>query len=137
MFFNGDILRLDNANEALAQSSADSVMLGCGTAGTPWRITGALSVLTAENVKLIFATHASQIARDHYRDILKFYGDIHGTRGAKICLAGYVDSAPVMFSADRRALLCRQAFWKYNPEAAIILLVQIYGVLSSTVGVVA
>jgi len=109
---NGDIVDLAAAQNALAQSGADAVMLGRGVYGRPW-IAAALDRALTTDAPLEEPSLADRLAivLDHMRLSLDFYGDGLGLRMFKKHLGYYVEAAPwPPLAADRRAAkarLCR------------------------------
>ncbi len=76
---NGDILSIDDAAAALAQSGADGVMIGRGAYGRPWLLSQVMRWLaTGERLAdpSIDAQYATIVA--HYRETLDHYGDVVG-----------------------------------------------------------
>ena len=93
---NGDIVSVDSARRALAQSGADGVMLGRGAQGQPW--------LLAEIATALYGTPAPQVPTgaaladlviEHYEAILSFYGSGLGSRVARKHLDYYMQSANI------------------------------------------
>lgn len=91
---NGDILGIQSAGRALAQSGADGVMVGRGAQGRPW--------LLAEIAHALFDTAAPRIPQGaalvdmvagHYEAMLGFYGSTLGARVARKHLGWYMDLA--------------------------------------------
>jgi nifR3 family TIM-barrel protein len=108
---NGDITSGAAARAALDASGADGVMVGRGVYGRPWiaaQITAELSggAFTAPD-----AEERLEIALDHFRDSLTFYGDRLGLRIFRKHLAAYVEQAPWPASPEARrqarSTLCR------------------------------
>jgi tRNA-dihydrouridine synthase len=109
---NGDIFDAATARAALAQSGADGVMIARGAYGRPWIASAIEQALdTGSPLAEPDAEQRLAIALDHFRDTLKFYGDVHGVRVFRKHLGWYVESAPWPAHAqDRRAAksaLCR------------------------------
>lgn len=89
---NGDIVTVDDARQALAESGADGVMIGRGIQGAPWRvaeIAAALGWGPAPDIPTgkAFLT----MVRDHYDATLDFYGDFLGARVIRKHLGWYMD----------------------------------------------
>ncbi|WP_068110238.1 tRNA dihydrouridine synthase DusB [Tropicimonas marinistellae] len=91
---NGDIVDVDTARAALAQSGADGVMVGRGAQGRPWRL--------AEIAADIFGTPKPEVPRggalaeivsEHVEAMLSFYGPTLGNRMARKHLGWYLDHA--------------------------------------------
>ncbi len=99
---NGDIISTETARQALELSGADGIMIGRGTYGKPWllhHITKELQegILLAEPTLL----ELQEIVNEHYHEILKFYGDLKGTRIARKHLSWYTKG--LQHSAELRA----------------------------------
>ena len=109
---NGDIVDAHSAGEALSQSGADAVMIGRGAYGRPW-IAAALdrALETEEPVREPSLEQRLEIALEHLRDTLNFYGDEHGLRIFRKHLGWYIEAARIpLCGAQRRAArssLCR------------------------------
>jgi nifR3 family TIM-barrel protein len=109
---NGDIVDLDSARSALAESGADGVMLGRGVYGRPW-FAAALERALADGAPLVEPDMEARLAivLQHFRESLAFYGDELGVRMFKKHLGYYVEAAPWPASpGDRRSAkgrLCR------------------------------
>jgi tRNA-dihydrouridine synthase B len=99
---NGDITSLDDADEALAQSGADGVMIGRGCYGRPWFIGQVMEWLRRRR-RLPDPPLAAQyrIVRGHYDDMLSHYGSEVGLRIARKHLGWYSKGLPG--SAEFRA----------------------------------
>jgi nifR3 family TIM-barrel protein len=132
---NGDITDAETARAALAQSSADAVMIGRGAYGRPWIAAGIDRALaTGETMKEPGLAERLAIALDHFADSLRFYGDALGLKVFRKHLGWYVENAPWPANAAtrRRAKsdLCRletpaavetalTALWSGDPAAAV------------------
>ena len=109
---NGDIVDAHSARQALQASGADAIMIGRGAYGRPW-IAAALDKALSEGRALVEPSLATRfgIVLEHFRDSLKFHGDLHGVRIFRKHLGWYVERAPYPLSAAlRRAAksrLCR------------------------------
>ncbi|MGA9797056.1 MAG: tRNA dihydrouridine synthase DusB [Rhizomicrobium sp.] len=109
---NGDIVDVQSARDALAQSGADAVMIGRGVQGRPW-IAASIARALAEGgaMQEPDLTTRLGIALDHFRDTLRFYGDVHGVRIFRKHLAWYLESAARHLSEETRRTargwLCR------------------------------
>lgn len=114
---NGDIIDVDSARQALAQSGGDGVMIGRGAQGRPW--------LLAEVAHALYGTPAPHVPTGadfadmvmaHYTEMLGFYGEVLGLRVARKHLGWYMDTAGT--SSDlRRAVLTAK-----TPDDALRLL---------------
>ena len=109
---NGDVTDADSAREALAQSGADAIMIGRGAYGRPW-IAAAIGRALATGGAIVEPATAERldIALDHFRDCLRFYGDALGLKTFRKHLGWYIERAPwPICAAARRAAkshLCR------------------------------
>ncbi|WCR10337.1 tRNA dihydrouridine synthase DusB [Paracoccus stylophorae] len=116
---NGDVVDAASARAALAQSSADAVMVGRGAQGAPWRLAGIAHRLWGTPAPAV--PRGAQLAdavEEHYHDMLGFYGAELGLRVARKHLGWYAQAndAPLraeMLRADSPAAtvaLIRSAF---------------------------
>jgi tRNA-dihydrouridine synthase B len=129
---NGDIVDGVTAAAALEQSGADGVMVGRGVVGKPW-------IARAIEAEVDGRAHEAQpamderldIALDHLRDSLAFYGERLGLRMFRKHLAAYIEAAPWPVAPEgrreARARLCAidspanveaglTALWTQPPE---------------------
>ena len=91
---NGDIVSVDTARRALAQSGADGVMVGRGAQGQPWllaEIGAALYGTPAPEVPV--GADLADLVAEHYEAILSFYGSGLGLRVARKHIDCYMKSA--------------------------------------------
>jgi len=87
---NGDIVTLDDAKEALAQSGADGVMIGRGSYGRPWFLSQVMRFLRKEAVPSDpTPQERGRILAGHYWAMLDHYGRESGTRIARKHVAWY------------------------------------------------
>ena len=99
---NGDITSLEDADEALAQSGADGVMIGRGCYGKPWFIGQVIEWLRHRRRRPDPPLAAQyDIVRFHYDDMLSHYGREVGLRIARKHLGWYSKGLPG--SAEFRA----------------------------------
>lgn len=110
---NGDIVDLESARAALAQSGADGVMIGRAALGRPW-LPGAVAEALAsgsDTIRMPPVAEQGEAALRHYADTLALYGEALGLRVARKHVAAYVDHAPIdLVPAERQSLrsaLCR------------------------------
>ena len=105
---NGDIVDINSARQARAQSGADGVMIGRGAQGRPW--------LLAEVAAALHGHRSPQVpqGRDlvamvsaHYEAMLSFYGEDLGLRVARKHLGWYMDVARTAAPLRRRVLTCK------------------------------
>lgn len=108
---NGDVETAGDAQEILRRSGADAVMIGRGCQGRPWHagvISGAPEPLAQE---------IADIAVEHYRMMLDFYGEVVAIRHARKHLGWYLqrfapdlsgaEKAEIMTSRDPREVAAR------------------------------
>ncbi len=91
---NGDIRSAADARAALAASGAAGVMVGRGAQGRPWllaQIAAALQGAPAPEPPR--GPAFSDMVREHYEDMLGFYGATLGARIARKHLGWYMDTA--------------------------------------------
>ncbi|WP_183870432.1 tRNA dihydrouridine synthase DusB [Rhizobium sp. BK491] len=82
---NGDVETAEDAEEILRRSGADAVMIGRGCQGRPWHA-GVLAGHREPSRQEIV-----EIALEHYRMMLEFYGETVGIRHARKHLSWYLD----------------------------------------------
>jgi nifR3 family TIM-barrel protein len=108
---NGDIADAAGARAALEASGADAVMMGRGVYGRPWIAAQIDAELAGRSYRQPGPEERLDIALQHFRDSLRFYGDRLGVRIFRKHLAAYVQQAPWPRSSDARraarATLCR------------------------------
>lgn len=108
---NGDVTDAASASRALQQSGADGVMIGRGAYGRPWIARTIEQALDGAPAAEPDTAQRLDIALDHLRDSLGFYGDRMGLRIFRKHLGWYVEHAPLPIDlAARRAAksqLCR------------------------------
>lgn len=97
---NGDVETAGDAQEILRRSGADAVMIGRGCQGRPWHagvISGAPEPLPQE---------IADIAVEHYRMMLDFYGEAVAIRHARKHLGWYLQRfAPDLSGAEKAAIM--------------------------------
>jgi tRNA-dihydrouridine synthase B len=99
---NGDIVDLDDADRALAESGADGVMVGRGCYGKPWLIGQIVDWLRHRRRRPDPPLAAQyDTVRYHYEDMLGHYGRAVGLRIARKHLGWYSKGLPG--SAEFRA----------------------------------
>jgi tRNA-dihydrouridine synthase B len=99
---NGDIVSLEDAREALAQSGADGLMVGRGAYGRPWFVNQVIHFLkTGERLADPPVETQRDILLEHYDDMLVHYGAATGSRMARKHIGWY--SKGLYGSAEFRA----------------------------------
>ncbi len=97
---NGDVETAGDAQEILRRSGADAVMIGRGCQGRPWHagvIAGAPAPQSPE---------IADIAVEHYRMMLDFYGEAVAIRHARKHLGWYLQRfAPDLSGAEKAAIM--------------------------------
>jgi nifR3 family TIM-barrel protein len=129
VFVNGDILNTADAKKALSQSGADGVMLGRGLIGAPWRVARISAALNGCQLGSISPQDQHVLARDHYLDMIDFYGEHMGVRIARKHLSGYVDQAEGDMSSGDRQVFKTKICQGKKPTQVLQLLEQFYGKL--------
>lgn len=113
---NGDITDVQTARRALAQSTADGVMIGRGAQGRPWALGQVAHDLYGTRAPDIpQGPHLAELVRGHYEDMLRFYGIPLGLRVARKHLGWYMDHAgtdpalrrEVLTATTPQDVLCR------------------------------
>ncbi len=108
---NGDVETAGDAQEILRRSGADAVMIGRGCQGRPWHA-GVISGTPApQSLEIV------DIAVEHYRMMLDFYGEAVAIRHARKHLGWYLqrfspdlaggEKAAIMTSRDPREVAAR------------------------------
>ena len=125
VFVNGDIHTAEDAIKAMKQSGADGVMVGRSLIGAPWNlrdiIAGVDGLIKPPAMPL---KEKGEIAINHYRDLIAFYGERKGVRVARKHLAGYVEHLSLSNEAELRSKICRSE----DTEEVVDILANIYGV---------
>lgn len=92
---NGDITGFDSAENALAASGADGVMIGRGANGRPWLIGDIIhSVKTGCPPNTITRPSVEVIVKQHLSAMLDHHGDHRGLRMARKHLGWYAAGRP-------------------------------------------
>jgi tRNA-dihydrouridine synthase B len=118
---NGDIVSLEGAEQALAQSGADGLMIGRGCYGRPWFLHQVIAWL--QNRRQIPdppLTAQRDIVLDHYEEMLVHYGIAIGSRIARKHVAWYSKGLPG--SAEFRAAVNQTL----NPACVVTLIRAFY-----------
>jgi tRNA-dihydrouridine synthase len=108
---NGDIVTVEDAENALAQSGADGVMVGRGAYGAPWlpaRIAAFLA--TGRDAGPPALVTQRTIALAHYDAMLSLYGRALGVRNARKHIGWYLEQseATEMNVKAWRRMLCQE-----------------------------
>jgi nifR3 family TIM-barrel protein len=92
---NGDILCVEDAEEALRQSGADGVMIGRGAYGRPWLL-GQVAAYLMHGTRIPDPSLADQkrILLEHYALMLEHHGQEPGIRIARKHVAWYSKGLP-------------------------------------------
>ena len=113
VFVNGDIRDAKSAVKALEQSGADGVMVGRSLVGRPWQLLEICEAVDGAAVRNVNGAEKIQIITGHYQDMLAFYGERKGVRVARKHLAGYIEDAPQIDTAEMRESM-KQAVCRSN-----------------------
>ncbi len=117
---NGDILTLDDAAEAYAQSGADGVMIGRGCYGRPWLPAQVARYLaTGERMPDPSLAEQRDILLRHYAAMLSYFGVEAGTRLARKHVSWY--SRGLHGSAE-----FRDAMNRLDDPARVVALVEAF-----------
>jgi nifR3 family TIM-barrel protein len=109
---NGDIVDTQSACRALQFSGADAIMIGRGAYGRPWAA-AAIDKALCDGRPMVEPDLATRLAivLEHFRDSLRFHGDLHGVRIFRKHLGWYIERAPCPANPSERreakARLCR------------------------------
>ncbi len=119
---NGDICSIEDAEEALAQSNADGVMIGRGAYGKPWLLSQMMHwFATGERRFDPSLNEQYRVIDDHYRDMLELYGEDVGVKVSRKHIGWYTKGLPG--SAEFR----NRANQEINPEIVLQMLADFYG----------
>ncbi len=92
---NGDILGIEDAASALAQSGADGVMIGRGAYGRPWLLGQVMHWLrTGQQLPDPALDTQLALVLEHYQAMLEHYGNDTGVKMARKHLAWYTRGLP-------------------------------------------
>lgn len=125
---NGDIGSAKDARTALDASGADGVMIGRAALGQPWLLAQIHAALHGQPLPHISAAARADCVRDHYADIIDFYGPRQGVRIARKHIKAYLDCAVrdrLLAAADQDRLwqhLCQEQ----DPGAVVASLCELY-----------
>jgi len=109
---NGDIIDLPSAQEALAQSGADGIMIGRGIYGRPW-FSSQLNQALNDNkpIEHIDLRLRAEVLLEHMEASMSFYGTVLGLRMFKKHLGAYIEASTHHVDATVRrqdkARICR------------------------------
>ena len=92
---NGDVTTLDDVENILRLSQANGVMIGRGVYGKPWFLSQVIEFLkTGKRIPAPPLADQYFILREHYLDMLNFYGKPRGLRIARKHMAWYTKGLP-------------------------------------------
>jgi len=92
---NGDICTIADCEQALDESGADGVMIGRGAYGKPWLLGQVMhwfktgEMLPDPNIATQFA-----VLEEHYREMMKLYGEHVGVKVARKHIGWYTKGLP-------------------------------------------
>ena len=93
---NGDVNDLEDAQEILARSGADGVMIGRGACGRPWFPGAVMRFLRTGRTEASPSLEAQRdIVLHHYEELLRYYGAEQGRRVARKHLGWYLEKAGI------------------------------------------
>ncbi len=117
LIINGDICSVDDAQQALAHSGAQGVMIGRASLGRPWLAGEIARALTGQAaLPALSMSEMRALVLEHYQAALAYYGVEQGRRMVRKHLAAYLDvasGAPVM--AQQRARIVGD----YPPQVVV------------------
>lgn len=90
---NGDIISGATARQALKASGADGVMIGRGAQGKPWLLAQVANILYGTSAPVVPTGPAfADMVREHYAEMIRFYGKALGLRVARKHLGWFMDT---------------------------------------------
>lgn len=98
---NGDVATPADAEDILAQSGADAVMIGRGSYGQPW-LPGSIANGAADTGQ---GDDIATYVVAHYEAMLAHYGEKVGSRHARKHIGWYLDRYTSLTPADRGAII--------------------------------
>lgn len=107
---NGDVASAADAEEILRRSGADAVMVGRASQGQPWlcgKIAGACETPSLPEI--------ADVAEEHYREMLSFYGVEGGLRHARKHVGWYLDRHASPMAPEARAAIMTS----HDPETVV------------------
>ncbi|MCD2177010.1 tRNA dihydrouridine synthase DusB [Rhizobium sp. C1] len=107
---NGDVSCAADAQEILRRSGADAVMVGRASQGQPW-----LCGKIAGTCEMPSRSEIADIAEEHYRDMLSFYGVEGGLRHARKHVGWYLDRHATAVTPAMRAAIMTS----HDPDAVV------------------
>ncbi len=117
---NGDIVTLEDASAALAQSQADGLMIGRGAYGKPWFVRQVIHFLkTGQRLADPPLAEQLDVLLRHYDDMLAYYGAAAGSRMARKHIGWYSKGLPG--SAEFRGAINR-----VNDPAAVKAMIRAF-----------
>ncbi|MDM9622300.1 tRNA dihydrouridine synthase DusB [Rhizobium sp. S96] len=97
---NGDVETSEDAQEILRRSGADAVMIGRGCQGRPWHAGVLAGAQEPQSWEI------PDIAVEHYRMMLEFYGEAVAVRHARKHLGWYLERfAPAITATEKAAIM--------------------------------
>ncbi|MFM7084612.1 MAG: tRNA dihydrouridine synthase DusB [Hyphomicrobium sp.] len=94
VIINGDIVKPEDAKNALKASNAHGIMVGRGAYGAPWLPARLAHYLkTGVDLGAPLLSDQRQIAQDHIQAMLEHYGVTHGLKNARKHIGWYLKSA--------------------------------------------
>jgi tRNA-dihydrouridine synthase B len=118
---NGDICSIEDAREALRQSSADGVMIGRGAYGRPWLLAQVMAALQGSECADPSLDEQLAVMLAQYEDMLSLYGTHTGVNLARKHFGWYTKGLPG--SAELRNRVNQLD----SPDAVKAMLREFYG----------
>jgi tRNA-dihydrouridine synthase len=94
--------------------------------GKPWGLLSISGAVDSVSIRHVSRAEKNDVISEHYKDMLNFYGERKGIRVARKHLAGYIENAPNIKTADMRESM-RQAVCRSNdPDFVLSVIAAAY-----------
>lgn len=120
LIVNGDIKSIDDATNALKQSTADGIMVGRGAMGKPWLLNQLINYFeTGDIIETPDVKTQYDVVKKHYKEIIDFHGDYRGMLMGRKHLSWYL-------SGFKNATSIRKQIMDTNDVDTVISLIDAF-----------